>query len=120
MKTTIQKLSSESTVDKIFYNMFFENTSSSSLNLEIDDFLDRFIIPGNPRDWSVSIVRFSIPLFDVPIMFYSPDDSLTMTIKLPNGRIFSSQSVVPFLQLNSDPTNSKIYLLSQFIIMLNM
>jgi hypothetical protein len=105
-------------VDKVFYNMTINNPEVSTVDIPVifDEILDRSILGGKTNDWEVSIVRFSIPLFNVPLFtFIDGQQKITMTYKTYT----SGHIAVPFISNIADPSARQVYDLSYYQQMIN-
>lgn len=77
---SIQKIENESTPNKIYFNMLLNNTTSSNLPVIFSEDLSTFILPEKPSNYEMSIIRYLIPMFDVPFFnFIAGSQKITLS-----------------------------------------
>jgi len=105
-------------VDQVFYNMVLNNDQTATANIPVifDKVLDRSILPGKTNDWESSSVRFSVPLFSVPLFTYIPgSEKLTLTFST-----YSTTQDVPIVDRSAIPIyNYQVFEMTQYMQMLN-
>lgn len=119
MTTKVVALQDESTTNKIFYNMTLLNPTSQNIPMSFNENLQSFILLEKPSNYELSIVRFSLSMFDVPLFTYQPNQQkITMAFG-----IYKYGEFVPFISRANVPIGSPyyygIYEVTQYMQMLN-
>ena len=98
----------------IFYTLQVNNTSGDIMPLTFDVKLQRPLFE-NPSEYSVGVVRFSIPNYNTPI-FTFVDNAYTMTMFYNGSSLTQSVTYIP---QNNVPNSRDVYEIQPFIVMLN-
>lgn len=114
IETKIEKIQSNE-LDKIFYNLTLVNNTTSNQSLIFEKNINQFFLSEKPSNYSLGIVRFDIPLFDVPLYEFIPNSDIITLSYLG----FSVSEPVTFITRNPISTNTYVYQISQFCEMVN-
>lgn len=110
-----------SSADRIFYTMVLNNQTDNDIPVIFQEETTKYILPGKTSDWDCCVMRYSIPLSNIPLMFFKNGvDKISMEY---NGFIFTSN--LTYVDRSPGITTplingySPIYQLSQYQEMIN-
>ncbi len=79
----------QSKEDNIYYNILIKNKDTESRTRAVADFTENRVQPilMRPSDYEVAVVRFSVPMFELPLLFFrdgnppfAPSQKYTLTL----------------------------------------
>lgn len=119
MTTKITFLQDESTSNKLFYNIDLKNDTNDSIPLIFNENLQSFILLEKPNNYEISVARFSIPMYNVPLFTFTPGkEKISMTYST-----YSYTTDVPFISRINVPIIDEyyyfVYEVTQYMQMLN-
>lgn len=113
------KCSVERDGTSIYVNTQLYNPTNRDLPARFQTQFTQNLLPDNPKNWCLSVVRFSVDTTDVPLFIFENDTTYSVTLRQPASGVETQV----FLQyINREPSDSRnvVYNFGHFVEMVNV